>query len=218
MKFPNYTISRVVTVAALTAVLIGSVSNSFAQSDSKSGDTKAGSSEPQIIRVRAGSDRPLKDSKGNAWLPDKESKDGGFVGGDTIERPDIKIENTKDPDIYRAEHYSMDSFSWKVPNGKYIVKLHFCETFDGINGPGDRVFSFKVQDKDFKDFDVWKKSGGPQRAYVETVGVDVTDGKLKVVFTPKVENPQINGIEIIPIDKATTEDRAAAEKPAAAKK
>ena len=143
MKFPNYTISRVVTVAALTAVLIGSVSNSFAQSDSKSGDTKAGSSEPQIIRVRAGSDRPLKDSKGNAWLPDKESKDGGFVGGDTIERPDIKIENTKDPDIYRAEHYSMDSFSWKVPNGKYIVKLHFCETFDGISGPGDRVFSLQ---------------------------------------------------------------------------
>ena len=218
MKYLNYTISRVVKVAPIAVVLLGLAWNCFAQSDSKSGDTKAGSTEPQIIRVFAGADRPLKDSKGNSWLPDKESKDGGFVGGDTIERPDIKIENTKDPDIYRAEHYSMDSFSWKVPNGKYIVKLHFCETFDGIAGPGDRVFSFKVQDKEFKDFDVWKKSGGPQRAYVETVSVDVTDGKLKVVFTPKVENPQINGIEIIPIAKATAEDKAAAEKPATAAK
>jgi hypothetical protein len=28
--------------------------------------------------------------------------------------------------------------------------------------------------------------------------VDITDGKLDITFTPKVENPQINGIEIIP--------------------
>ena len=112
----------------------------------------------------------------------------------------------------------MDSFSWQIPNGKYIIKLHFCETFDGIGGPGDRVFSYKVQDKEFKDFDVWKKTGGPQRPYIETVGVDVTDGKLHVVFTPKVENPQINGIEIIPLEKASAEDKAAAEKSKAADK
>ncbi len=39
MKFSNHT-SRVVTVAALTAVLLGLASNSLAQSDSKSGNTK----------------------------------------------------------------------------------------------------------------------------------------------------------------------------------
>ena len=183
----------------------------------KSGDAKAGSDRP-IIRVRAGAERTLKDSKGNTWLADKESKEGGFVGGDTVERPDLPIQNTKDPEIYRAEHYSMDSFSWKVPNGKYIVKLHFCETFDGIGGPGDRVFSFKVHDKEFKDFDIWKKTGGPQRPYIETVSVDVNDGKLKIVFTPKVENPQINGIEIIPIEKATAEEKAAAEKGSSSEK
>ena len=36
------------------------------------------------------------------------------------------------------------------------------------------------------------------KAYVETVPVEVTDGKIKVTFTPKVENPQICAIEIIP--------------------
>ena len=106
----------------------------------------------------------------------------------------------------------MDSFSWKVPDGKYIVKLHFCETFEGIMGPGDRVFSYKVQNKEFKDFDVFKKTGGPQRPFIEAATVDVIDGKLKIIFTPKVENPQINGIEIIPIEKATAEEKAAAEK------
>src|SRR4051812_43858450 len=62
-------------------------------------DEKTSATEGFAVRVRAGSDQPLKDSKGNKWLGDVESKDGGFVGGSTIERPDLKIANTKDPDI-----------------------------------------------------------------------------------------------------------------------
>ena len=41
-------------------------------------------------------------------------------------------------------------------------------------------------------------AGGFLRAYVETVNVEITDGKLDITFTANVENPQINGIEIIP--------------------
>ena len=37
-----------------------------------------------------------------------------------------------------------------------------------------------------------------QRAYVETVDVDITDGKLVIKFTPQVENPETDGIEAIP--------------------
>ena len=92
----------------------------------------------------------------------------------------------------------MDSFSWPIPNGKYMLKLHFAETFEGITGPGERVFSFNVQGKDFKDFDPWVKAGGFLKPYIETVPVEVTDGKIKVTFTPKVENPQICAVEIIP--------------------
>ena len=147
----------------------------------------------QVIRIKAGKSEPVKDAEGNVWLADQ-----GFEGGQTIERPDIQIANTKSPDLYRAERYSMDSFSWPVPNGKYIVKLHFAETFEGITGPGERVFSFNVQGNEFKDFDVWVKAGGALKAYIETVPVEVTDGKIKVTFTPKVENPQICAIEIIP--------------------
>jgi alpha-N-arabinofuranosidase len=155
------------------------------------------------VRIKAGKSEPVKDADGNVWLADQ-----GFEGGQTLERPDIQIANTKSPDLYRAERYSMDSFSWPVPNGKYVVKLHFAETFEGINGPGERVFSFNVQGREFKDFDVWAKAGGPMRAYVETVNIEATTGVIKVTFTPKVENPQINAIEIIP--QATAETGAAA--------
>jgi len=147
----------------------------------------------KTVRIKAGKSESVKDAEGNVWLADQ-----GFEGGQTIERPDIQIANTKSPDLYRAERYSMDSFSWPAPNGKYVVKLHFAETYEGINGPGERVFSFNVQGREFKDFDVWVKAGGPMRAYVETVNVEATNGVIKVTFTPKVENPQINAIEIIP--------------------
>ena len=164
---------------------------------------KSTSTALPTIRMRAGSTKPYTDSKGNKWLPDESTKDGGFEGGDMSDRPaDMPIENTKDPDLYRFEHWGMDSFNYKLPNGKYVVKLHFAETYDGISGPGGRVFTFKVQDKEFKDFDVWKKAGAHQRAYVETVPVDITDGKLTITFTSIEDNPEINGIEILPADQA----------------
>jgi hypothetical protein len=144
------------------------------------------------IRIKAGSSAAVKDATGVEWAAET-----GFSGGDVIERPDIPIAGTTQPEIYRSEHYSMDSFSQKLPNGNYTVKLYFCETYDGITGPGMRVFTFELGGKTFKDFDVWVKSGGFQKAYVETVPVTVTNGQLDIKFTPQTENPQINAIEII---------------------
>lgn len=153
----------------------------------------AGAPAGKIVRIKAGKSEPVKDAESNVWLADQ-----GFDGGLTIERPSLSIANTRSPDLYRAERYSMDSFSWGVPNGKYLVKLHFAETFEGITGPGERVFHFNVQGKEFKDFDPYVRAGGFARAYIETVPVEVTDGKIKIIFTPKIENPQICAIEILP--------------------
>lgn len=145
------------------------------------------------LRIKAGTTEKYTDSSGNVWLPER-----GFDGGDVVDRPDLEIANTKDPALYRTEHYSMNSFRQPLPNGKYVVKLHFCETYEGIEGPGQRVFSYNVEGQEFKDLDIWVKAGGPRRAFVQTVNVEVTDGKLDIIFTPNIENPQINAIEIIP--------------------
>jgi hypothetical protein len=147
----------------------------------------------KTFRFKAGAATAFTDSSGNVWLPDQ-----GFDGGETTERPELAIANTKDQGLYQSEHYSMNSFSCKVPNGKYTAKLHFAETFEGITGPGERVFSFNCQGHEFKDFDVWVKAGGAARAYVESVPVEVTNGVFKIDFTPNVENPQINAIELVP--------------------
>lgn len=144
------------------------------------------------LRIKAGG-VALKDASGTEWLGDT-----GFDSGDVIERPELQIANTTQPEVYRSEHYAMAAFKQALPNGKYVVRLHFAETYEGISGPGERVFSFEVAGKVFKDFDVWARSGGFARAYVETVPVEITDGVLNIKFTPQVENPQICGIEILP--------------------
>ena len=87
----------------------------------------------QSVRIKAGAPEPVKDADGNVWLADQ-----GFEGGATIERPDVQIANTKSPGLYRAEHYSMDSFSWPVPNGKYQVKLHFGDSPGRSHGREDQ--------------------------------------------------------------------------------
>ena len=154
----------------------------------------APASAPMAIRINAGMSTPTTNSDGTVWLADQ-----GFADGETVERPDIQVANAgADQVVYQSEHFSMTSFSRPVPNGKYIVKLHFAETYEGITDKGQRVFSVNVQGQDFKDFDVFDKAGGALKAYVVTVPVEVTNGKLDITFTPNIENPEINGIEIIP--------------------
>jgi hypothetical protein len=146
------------------------------------------------IRINAGAEANFTDADGNVWLADR-----GFEGGDVASRDaDLKIENTKNPTLYRTEHWGMSSFSQPLPNGKYVAKLHFAETWEGVSGPGERVFSFNVEGQEFRDFDVWVKAGGRQRAYIETVQATVADGKLDITFEPNVDNPEINAIEIEP--------------------
>ncbi|MFO1478473.1 MAG: malectin [Verrucomicrobiota bacterium] len=149
---------------------------------------------PAPVRIDAGATQPYKDSAGNTWLADQ-----GFSGGDVIERPsELVITNTPDPALYRTEHYGMDSFSWPVPNGKYILKLYFAETFEGVDGPGQRVFSVSAGGQEIKDLDVWAKTGGLGRPDIESLSVDVTNSKVDITFTRNIDSPEINAIEILP--------------------
>jgi len=155
-----------------------------------------------VIRVACGADQPYTDKNGNLWLPDEVKAPGASLSppdGMTIERMEsYEVPNVAFPQIFRTERYSMSAYEFNLPNGKYTVRLHFAETFTGITGVGQRVYSFAVQgQKPEKDFDIFKEAGGPYKAIQrEYKGVMVNDGKLRITFTPNIENPAINGIEI----------------------
>jgi hypothetical protein len=147
-----------------------------------------------VIRIHAAMEKPFTDSAGNVWQAST-----GFKDGETIDRdPDLSIANTSDPAMYRVERYSLEHFALPVSNGKYVVKLYFAETYEELTGPGQRIFSVKVENVELKDLDIFVKAGGRQRAYIESVPVEVTDGQLDITFTPKEQNTMINALEIVP--------------------
>lgn len=144
-------------------------------------------------------DRPTETGRPEGNRPTQPAAPSGNASGAPT------IEGTKEQGLFLSEHWGMTGFSQKVPNGKYLVKLYFAETYQGITAVGQRVFSFSAHGKDFKDFDIWEKAGGARRAYIESVPVEVTDGAVRVTFTRKTDNPAIKAIEIIPQSEKATE-------------
>lgn len=138
----------------------------------------------------AAADRPNEGQRG---------PQGGRPRGNNAPPP-TAVTGTEDPILYVSEHWGMTGFNQKLPNGKYLVNLHFAETYQGITAAGQRVFSFAVQGREFKDFDVFQKADGLRKAYVESIPVEINDGELKVTFQQQVENPAIKAIEILPQD------------------
>lgn len=147
-----------------------------------------------IWRIDAGSTMNYTDTSGNVWMADT-----GLSGGKTVDRGNISIANTTDPRIYQTEHYGMTSASYTVPNGNYIVNLDFAETYSGITGLGQRVFSVDAQSiRVISNLDVFAQAGGRNIALVKSFPVSVTNGTLTLTFIKQIQAPEINGIEIIP--------------------
>ncbi len=161
----------------------------------------AASAQKFVLRVDCGASESYTDKFGNVWATDQDLETGkpwGAVYGSILDRPDVGITGTEIPRIYETERYSMDAYKFTVPNGKYTVRLHFAETFDGIQGPEERVFSVSVPGQEvLKDLDLYKTVGPLKPLVKEYKGVPVENGQLVIGFTPNIENPQICGIEIL---------------------
>ncbi len=177
----------------LVALLLLSVSPAIPAS---SGAAPAAGTTPVAaggtIRIISGLSAPLTDEKGEKWLPSSD-----FLDGDTMDRPDLAIANTEIRSVYRSERYGMTRFVRRIPNGNYLVKLHFAVTYKAIDGPRQCVFSFDVEGRAFKDFDLFVRADGALKAYVESIPVAIRDGDLEIKFTGLSGNPTISAIEIV---------------------
>ena len=154
------------------------------------------------LRINCGATESYTDKTGNTWLADQSmdtDKEWGAIDGLTVDRGDLGMMDTDAPKVYETERYSMEGYKFTVPNGKYTVRLHFAETYDGITAEGERVFSVSINDQTvLEDFDPFKEAGGYQKPIVKTItDVTVTNGELVVGFTMNIQNPEINGIEIL---------------------
>ena len=163
-----------------------------------------GRGEPKLLyRVNCGADKDYVDDDGTVWKADQvwaDGQDWGAVNGQVVHRAGIEtVAGTPAPGVYLDERYSMDAYRFKVENGTYTVVLHFAETYDGISDAGQRVFTVEVEGKAaLEDLDVYKEAGGFAKPCVKKItDVAVTDGKIDIEFVPDIQNPEINGIEVI---------------------
>ncbi|MCG8346532.1 MAG: protein kinase [Chloroflexales bacterium] len=144
------------------------------------------------IRIEAGGARAYIDQAGNAWLADRN-----FQGGDLIDRSQQAVNNTNDDQIYQTERYNLQGYAIPVANGRYRVRLHFAEMFEEITQAGQRVFDVEVEGARLIDLDIYREAGGRNIALVKQLTVAVSDAELNITFMAKVQNPFINGIEVL---------------------
>ena len=161
-----------------------------------------------VIRVACGQDKDYTDLSKVVWSADqKYSKDKkwGYEGIDRTSHRNkeglTEMPGTDAPELYLHERWHMDNYRFDVPNGKYTVRIHMCETWSGASKPGGRTFGLKIQDKVVQpvSFDLVKEVGYRKPYVRETKDVEVTDGKLVVHFIEngRDQHPLVDGIEVI---------------------
>jgi len=161
----------------------------------------SGCAAKPMYSINCGADKVYVDGAGKTWLADQEKTDKvdwGVIGGEVVLRETVEIPGTRAPMVYLNECYSMAGYVFKLPPGKYTVRLHFAETYDGVTAAGERVFDISFNGKVvLKNFDVFKEAGGAFKPVIKEIkGVEVSD-KLAIDFTTNIQNPEINGIEIL---------------------
>jgi len=100
----------------------------------------------------------------------------------------------------RWDSTSGDEMQWSFPvtAGDYEVRLYFAETFEFSQSIGARVFDVAIEGvivlDDFDIFAVAGANAGHMESFIIT-----SDASLDIDFTHVIENPIVNGFEIIPV-------------------
>jgi len=157
-----------------------------------------------IFAVTAGSS--YTDSTKQAWttgVPDCAAASGAVIGnypsGATISGAKPAA---ADSALYNTEEYGPQTCTFNLPNGSYAVLMKFAELWYGApsgNGActgttncaaGQRIFNVSANGTaELTSFDIAAAAGGALKAIDKSFTVNVTNGKLQLVFTTSPGSP-----------------------------
>ncbi len=138
------------------------------------------------------------DSAGIQWLPDRVA-----VGGQLVRRtPDVP--GASDPQLYAGERFGNLTYTFPVPPGRYAVTLYMAERWlgpgmPGGGGAGSRLFDILCNGVALaRNFDVFERAGGANRALVTTYHGLQPDhqGRLVISLLPVRNFAIVNAIEV----------------------
>lgn len=145
-----------------------------------------------LLRINTGSDKPLT-LDGDRWEADRD-----WVGPRrTSTRAASEIEGTSLDPLFFTEAFRADGYAIPVEDGVYLVRLHFAETWDGVNGPGQRVFDVTIEDQRISALDVFALTGSLNHALVQELKVTVKDQWIDIKLEATQLNTVINAIEVL---------------------
>jgi hypothetical protein len=148
-----------------------------------------------LIRVNTGGPA-YTDVYGRVWQSDR-----GFNTG-IASSTTAPITNTLDPGLYQNQRYDVAGgselrYEFPVPNGTYLVRLHFAENYEPNFHVGKRTFDVDIEGiRRFTKLDIFALAGG-HAALIKEATATVTNGKLDIDFHHGADNPQVNAIEVI---------------------
>ncbi|MBN2444233.1 MAG: DUF1593 domain-containing protein [Spirochaetales bacterium] len=129
-------------------------------------------------------------SDGTVYTADAESE---VIGGSAYDNGS-SVSGTSDPTLYATERYGSCTYSAEVPNGDYLVTLHFAENYH--TSAGSRVFNVLMEGtQSISNLDIYAQAGA-ETAYITENQVSVSDGQINIEFVTVTENALINAIKI----------------------
>lgn len=150
-------------------------------------------------RLNCGDTTPVYiDWRGHTFVNDVDytlQNGAGHIGGFDAPFPTWKpIGGTPDEPLYKWYRGNWNEYRFDVPNGTYIVRLHFADTVH--HGPNLGIFDLAIEGLTVLDnFDIYAQVGD-HYAVLYTFPVTVADSQLNVVATLIRRLVQLNAIEV----------------------
>jgi hypothetical protein len=157
-----------------------------------------------LYRVNAGGS-PVQSSDSG---PDWTDGSGHVAGGNTAAwspvptvRPEVP--STTPRAIFDSERWAQQQWTFPIPAGATVeVRLYFANRYPGTAQVGQRVFNVAINGTTvLANYDIVADVGNDTGTMKAFSGVTASgDGSVHIDFTQVVENPLVNGIEIVRTD------------------
>jgi PKD repeat protein len=176
-----------------------------------------------LYRVNAGGPTIGAADNGPDWMADASDSDPGAQYRNTgsnaaswscCATPTPTVPSTTPTAIFDAERWDPGSkndgneMHWAFPvaaRTNVAVRMYFANRYSGTSQPGQRVFDVAVDGTIVLNrYDI-AADVGDQKATMKQFNV-TSPGNITIDFTHEVENPLVDGIELINLDKQATTD------------
>jgi hypothetical protein len=170
-----------------------------------------------LYRVNAGGGTLAALDDGPDWSADTSTANSPFLiepgqnntNGFSV-LPGVTVPSTVPAELFLTERWDAAAapemqWGFDVDPGLYEVRIFAGNGFSGTSTPGTRVYDISIEGdvpSNLNDIDLSSEFGHTVGVML-TSQVFVTDGTLNIEFLHEVENPLVNGIEIVRVSGET---------------